>query len=497
MKTLEQLLAEWEEGTITAEGITELKQLLAQPAARAELVGEWLFYEAVYGTLRSMPAPAKATLKVAQPAAAKASAPARTIRPPVRRRRMLPWLVWHEFRLPLRWALGMGLAVCLAWLGYFGIYLRMPTGQLASVKKEVAIVRGGKTIAAQSGQLLYPRDKINVPSGGSARIQWLNEPTTVELSANASLELRSPLLGKLLALKAGSLKASVAPQPHWRPMTIKTPQARATVVGTRFTMDVTGNTTRMEVMEGAVSVRKNQARSTAEKQAVMVRAGELVLAEPGAGLKWQVLRGYVVREILELPTGSLPLTGSPGKVVLTDRLTNLFSEGRATGLKVSTNHYYEERIRCYIYPPATDNYIFWISSVGRSELWLSTDEDPADKRRIIVKAALPRTGSKVSGNSAWQLSPAAPGKPMTVLRSGGSALKGARIIHGEKSKAVKLIGGKQYYLEINQPFSPSEVEVVWWTRPSQAAGSSGDVLNGSILAPYSQNSGWAFGKPSP
>ncbi|MEI7731963.1 MAG: hypothetical protein WCO56_20485 [Verrucomicrobiota bacterium] len=52
MKSVEQLLTEWEEGRLTAEGAHELKQLLRTPEGRAALVDDWLFYEALNGLLR-------------------------------------------------------------------------------------------------------------------------------------------------------------------------------------------------------------------------------------------------------------------------------------------------------------------------------------------------------------------------------------------------------------------------------------------------------------
>ena len=41
-------------------------------------------------------------------------------------------------------------------------------------------------------------------------------------------------------------------------------------------------------------------------------------------------------------------------------------------------NYYGSRIRGWLIPPVTGNYTFWIASNDYSELWLSTDEDPAN-----------------------------------------------------------------------------------------------------------------------
>ncbi len=43
---------------------------------------------------------------------------------------------------------------------------------------------------------------------------------------------------------------------------------------------------------------------------------------------------------------------------------------------------YGTRVRGYVYPPVTGNYTFWIASDDNSELWLSNDDDPVNKRLI-------------------------------------------------------------------------------------------------------------------
>ena len=47
---------------------------------------------------------------------------------------------------------------------------------------------------------------------------------------------------------------------------------------------------------------------------------------------------------------------------------------------------YGSRVRGYVIPPSTGNYTFWIASDDRSELWLSTDDSPANKVRIAYVA---------------------------------------------------------------------------------------------------------------
>lgn len=69
---------------------------------------------------------------------------------------------------------------------------------------------------------------------------------------------------------------------------------------------------------------------------------------------------------------SIPLTSPP------DQITDLLNfEG-----PINAGDNYGSRIRAYIFPPSSGNYVFWISGNDRTELWLSTDENPANKKKI-------------------------------------------------------------------------------------------------------------------
>lgn len=77
---------------------------------------------------------------------------------------------------------------------------------------------------------------------------------------------------------------------------------------------------------------------------------------------------------------------------------------------------YGSRVRGYVIPPTTGNYTFWIASDDRSELWLSTDENPGNKKKI----------AEVAG---W-----------TTSRQWDK-------YSGQKSVSVSLAAGKKYYVE--------------------------------------------------
>src|SRR5678815_2857612 len=69
------------------------------------------------------------------------------------------------------------------------------------------------------------------------------------------------------------------------------------------------------------------------------------------------------------------------------------------------NHTYSERLRGYITVPVTGTYTFWVSSANFSELWLSTDFLPANRRRIayvpLTSTHPGRTGNG-SGRVTWK-----------------------------------------------------------------------------------------------
>jgi hypothetical protein len=129
---------------------------------------------------------------------------------------------------------------------------------------------------------------------------------------------------------------------------------------------------------------------------------------------WDNVEGNNVSAI---PVGMAPTS--------TDQLT--IFEGPTN---IDTN--YGTRIRGYICAPATGNYTFWIASNDHSELWLSTDDLPANRKRIayISGAAGPRQWDKYGT---------------------------------QKSAAVALTAGKKYYVEAlhKQGVGTDNIAVGW------------------------------------
>lgn len=99
---------------------------------------------------------------------------------------------------------------------------------------------------------------------------------------------------------------------------------------------------------------------------------------------------------------------------------------------------YGSRIRGYIHPPATGNYVFWISSDDKSELWLSADDNPSNKIKI----------SSVIG--------------ATSIRQWNKYVT-------QQSAPISLVGGQRYYIEaLHKEALGADHIAVGWQLPDGA-----------------------------
>jgi glucose/arabinose dehydrogenase len=119
---------------------------------------------------------------------------------------------------------------------------------------------------------------------------------------------------------------------------------------------------------------------------------------------------------------------------------------------------YASRIRGYICPPATGNYTFWIASDNGSELWLSTNSNPANKVKIAaaVSYTMSREWTKYSA---------------------------------QQSMPINLTAGTKYYIEaIHREGTQGDHLAVGWQLPN---GTMERPIPGSRLSPYSATTGSA------
>lgn len=138
---------------------------------------------------------------------------------------------------------------------------------------------------------------------------------------------------------------------------------------------------------------------------------------------------------------SIPLTTAPSG-------TNAL-----TSLEAPTNWAddYGTRIRGYITPGTTGSYTFWIAGDDDSELWLSTDANPANK-------------TKIASMTGWTNS--------REWNKYGS----------QQSAAKSLTAGQSYYVEVlHKEGDGGDNLAVGWTGPDIATTT---VVDGSFLSPY-------------
>ena len=116
---------------------------------------------------------------------------------------------------------------------------------------------------------------------------------------------------------------------------------------------------------------------------------------------------------------------------------------------------YGTHMRGYITAPVTGDYIFWIASDDHSELWLSSNDNPANKVRIGWV-------SDYTDSREW-------GKYST-----------------QKSAAIRLQAGQRYYVEaLQKEAGGGDNLAVGWAKPGQSTSAPSEVIPGSVLSPFS------------
>lgn len=135
----------------------------------------------------------------------------------------------------------------------------------------------------------------DLPAGTSVETRGV-----VRFPDGSRLELSGALrdLGRGTLLTSGTLTAVVSRQPAGRPFVLLTPQAELRVLGTRFTLAVTKEGTRLEVAEGRVRLTR-----LSDKRSVDVGAGQFAVAQAGVELSSR-----------PLPIDEVLLTADKGRI---------------------------------------------------------------------------------------------------------------------------------------------------------------------------------------
>jgi regulation of enolase protein 1 (concanavalin A-like superfamily) len=163
-------------------------------------------------------------------------------------------------------------------------------------------------------------------------------------------------------------------------------------------------------------------------------------------------KGYILFEYFyDIGSGGAvaDLTGHakfPDQPDESEWLTSFFApEGVTGGGGIRDN--YGIRGRAYVYPPQTGDYTFWVAGDDYCELWLSTDEDPANATMI----------AEVPGWTPAQ----------DWLNTGG----GSSDADAQESDPIPLVAGQRYYIEaLMKEAGGGESVGVAWGGPGIGAG---------------------------
>jgi hypothetical protein len=189
------------------------------------------------------------------------------------------------------------------------------------------------------------------------------------------LKLVSLARGKRFDLRQGKIEAIVARQRLFQPLLVRTPQAEARVLGTKFMLAAATNFTRLEVTEGKVKLTR-----FSDSASVKVGAGQGAVAATNYFLAAQPLPGKVLREFwLDLAGGTLQ------DLIYHPRYPNAPSgHDFPASFETNTNRpsAFGTRTRAYLLPPVTGDYEFRIAGNGQVCLWLSPDESPVERVKI-------------------------------------------------------------------------------------------------------------------
>ncbi len=178
------------------------------------------------------------------------------------------WRQWWTEHPQMAWA-GAGAVACALAAFFFLRPMALPAVRLAETHGDVKVWREQQTLQAVAGFALRAGDWVLTGEGGAATVEFPGETTRLALGAKAEFGVVTARPGKQLKLVAGTLTASVARQSASQPMLLRTPTARAEVLGTKFELSASKTATHLRVTEGRVLIAQKD-----EESGVVVEAAQ-------------------------------------------------------------------------------------------------------------------------------------------------------------------------------------------------------------------------------
>jgi len=148
---------------------------------------------------------------------------------------------------------------------------------------------------ARAGLALVSGQGLETGAEGGTRVRF-PDGTKIDLAPHTLLReiVDDPATGKNILVAWGTLTSEISKQPTGKPLLFTTPHAVARVLGTTLKLAVDEKSTRLDVREGKVQLRR-----TSDNKAVDVAAGSFAVAGEGADF---VSRPSPIDEILLVPT---------------------------------------------------------------------------------------------------------------------------------------------------------------------------------------------------
>ena len=204
----------------------------------------------------------------------------------------------RSFRCQWRTLAWAAVAAALA-VGAFVLFKPEPARvKLASATGDVRVWRAQETKSVGAGFALQAGDRLLTGRDGWAEIEFPGETTRLKIGAEAEFGVVTVMPDKQLKLTAGTLRANVARQSASHPMLIRTPTAKAEVLGTKFEMSATNELTEMTVTEGRVLIARtndesgvvvetSQTATVTEKEPIAVKSQPVVQSlDTGLLARW-------------------------------------------------------------------------------------------------------------------------------------------------------------------------------------------------------------------
>ena len=152
---------------------------------------------------------------------------------------------------------------------------------LGRVQGDVQVTAPAGRRRAAAGEGLAPDEGVEALGAGSHAALEFTDGSRIELGADSGIERLAEKQGRRgVALARGTMIATVTRQPAGRTLVVTTPHAEVTVVGTQFTVTELPDSTRLEVREGRVLLKR-----LPDGASIEVSAGHVAVAAKGVKLE--------------------------------------------------------------------------------------------------------------------------------------------------------------------------------------------------------------------